>query len=270
MSNNIVTFDNYLFHSSAFSKLTTEPKLKVDKDAGNLSETTKTYLYEIYLEEKYKRRKQINTKQMRKGTLQEEEAITLYCRLHKNMFEKNTIRFTTKYTTGEPDIVDSKDVSKITKGVDIKCSWSIFSFPSALDKLDKAYEWQNQCYMDETGAQEWITAHCLVNALGYMITDEKRKVWYSLNMPDEADEEYIMQCLEVEKNMIFDMGEFKKNEPQYDLTFDQYGFKWDYDIPLKERVFEFHTPRDKFMIESIPDYAIKGRKFLNGLAQGTL
>lgn len=265
---NILNFDNYLFHASAFSKLTTEPKLKADKEAGNLSETTKTFLKEIFLEQKYQRRKILNTKHVRKGLTKEEEAITLICRLHKKMYVKNTIRFENDFTTGEPDILDNTDITKIKKGVDAKCAWSLFSFPFADDKLDKAYEWQNQVYMSQTGAEEWTTAHCLVNAPGYMITDEKRKLYYSLNMPEETDEEYIKGCLEVEKNMIFNMDEFKKAEPGYDLTFNQYGLKWDFDISLQERVFEFHTPRDKFMIESIPEYAAKGRRYLNGLIKG--
>lgn len=270
---NTLNFDTLLIHSSAFSKLTTEPKAVKDKEAGLLSVTTKTHLKEIFLEEKYGRRKEINTKQMRKGTLQEEDAITLYCRLHKKMFNKNVIRFNNEFVTGEPDLVDNIDQTKITKGVDIKCSWSIFSFPFPDDKLDKSYEWQNQCYMFLTGAVEWITAHCLVNAPGHMITAEKLKALYQMRNEygaDIADDdpEYLLKCLDIEKNMIFDMGEFKKAEPNYDTTFQQFGYEWKFDIPLTERVIEFHTTRDKFMIESIPDYVKKARRYLNQCANG--
>lgn len=268
-----MNFDKLLIHSSAFSKLTTEPKSAADKAAGLLSVTTKTHLKEIFLEEKYHRRKEINTKQMRKGTLQEEEAISLYCLLHKKAFTKNVIRFTNDYLTGEPDLVDNADIKQITKGVDIKCSWSIFSFPFPDDKLEKSYEWQNQCYMDLTGAQEWITAFCLVNAPGHMITAEKIKALYQLRNEygqDIADDdpEYLLKCLDIEKNMIFNMAEFKDAEPNYDTTFKQFGYEWNFDIPLKERVIEFHTVRDRFMIESIPTYVKNARGYLNQCAEG--
>lgn len=267
-----MNFDNLLIHASAFSNLTTQPIGKTDRENGVLSATTKTFLKGLFLEQKYQRRKEINTKQMRKGTLQEEDAITLLCRLHKKMYKKNEIRFNNKYITGEPDLVDNLVLELIKKGADTKCSWSIFSFPFPDDKLDKAYEWQNQCYMDLTGATDWITAHCLVNAPGFMITAEKLKVFYQMqnecggNLKDD-EPEYILRCLDIEKNMIFNMDEFKEAEPNYDTTFKQFGYEWKFDIPLKERVVEHASIRDKYMIDEIPEFVTKSRRYLNELAQ---
>lgn len=268
-----MNFDNYLIHASAFSKLTTQPQAKADKEAGLLSATTKTFLKEVFLEEKYQRRKEINTKQMRKGTLQEEDAITLLCRLHKKMYKKNEIRFNNNFITGEPDLVDNLVLELIKKGADTKCSWLIFTFPFPDEKLDKAYEWQNQCYMDLTGATDWITAHCLVNAPGHMITAEKMKALYQLRNEygqeiADDDPDYLLKCLDIEKNMIFNMDEFKEKEPNYDTTFKQFGYEWKFDIPLKERVVEHTSTRDKYMIEEIPEFVNKGRKYLNQLARG--
>lgn len=274
----ILNFDKELIHASGFSELTTEPKTNADKAAGILSVTTKTALKKIFIQEKYNRRKQINTKQMLKGTLQEEAAITLYCLLHKKMFVKNEVRFENEYITGEPDLIheEKNGETKVTKGVDIKCSWDVFTFPLGDFKLPANYHWQNMCYMYLTGAVEWITAYCLVNATSKLIDDEKRKIYYMLDMPADDDPEYILQCLDIEKNMIFNMAEFKKENPNYDLTFDRtwlkdgvtMGYEWKYDIEMKDRVIEFVTVRDKFMIEEIPGYVTKARKYLNDLAIG--
>ncbi len=51
----------------------TEPQAKADKDAGNLSKTAKTHLLEIYIAEKYGRRKDVQTKQMKKGIQVEDD-----------------------------------------------------------------------------------------------------------------------------------------------------------------------------------------------------
>lgn len=263
---NLLNFDKLLIHASAFSKLTTEPKSAADKAAGKLSATTKEHLKELFIELKYDRKKEITSKQMEKGTVTEEEAITLYCRVHKRMFEKNTIRFTNEYITGEPDLIHHEG-EEITEGVDIKVCWSIFSFPFPDDKIQKAYEWQNQCYMALTGAKGWKTAHCLINTPANLITDEKRKAWYNFNCPEQGDERYeryVERCIEIEKICIVNMAEFKKTYPNFDLDCKD----WHYDIPLAERVFEFETRRDKFMIEDIPDYVTKARKYLNDIANG--
>lgn len=259
-------FDELLIHASAFSKLTTEPKSAADKAAGKLSVTTKDFLKELYIEETYGRKKEITSKQMQKGTEQEEEAITLYCRVHKKMYEKNTIRFTNEFLTGEPDLLHYEN-GIITQGVDIKCAWTIFSMPFPDDKIEKAYEWQNQCYMNLTGAEMWKTAHCLVNAPANLILDEKKKVWYKMRSPEQDEANYplyIKQCVEIEKMMIYNMQEFKKANPGFDLDCKD----WNFDIPLAERVFEFETRRDRFMQDDIPEFTRKARNYLNNIANG--
>jgi hypothetical protein len=41
-------FYNTLIHCSSIGKLLTEPQLKADKEAGELSKTAKTHLIEVY------------------------------------------------------------------------------------------------------------------------------------------------------------------------------------------------------------------------------
>lgn len=261
-------FDNYLVHSSAFHKLKTDPKSKEDKANGEISATTRAFLTQIFNEERYSRRKEIGSKYIEKGKLQEEEAITLYCRLHKKMFHKNAERITNDFLTGEPDISDSKDIMKTEIGVDVKCAWDVFTMPSVHDKLKKEYLWQDTGYMHLIpNAKEWRTAHCLVNAPPHMIVEEKKKVYYALGLPAEDDAEYKEKCIEVERAMIFNMAEFllhlKTHKIQYDFEVDLAD--WRYDIPLKERVYEFIVKRDDLQIEldSIEPTVMLARKHLN-------
>jgi hypothetical protein len=257
-----MNFDTYLFHPSAFHKLVTEPKTKADKKAGNLSVTTISELRKIYREEKYQRKCGFESKYTDKGLIQEDNAITLVSRLEKRLYIKNTIRITNDYLTGEPDLVDNKDIMKCLRGCDIKCAWSLWTFPFADDELSSAYEWQNHCYMFLTGAKEWETKHCLMNAPADLITNEKKAIWYKMGMPDESEAEYVEKCIEIEKNMIFDMGEFLKENP---YGFDFHCTDWQYDIPMSERVVTFLVKRDEAKIEKIKSTVERCRIYLNNI-----
>jgi len=54
-----------------------------------LSETTKKYLREVMIYEKYGRKKDISNKYIEKGLAVEEDAITLYSRFTKVFYKKN-------------------------------------------------------------------------------------------------------------------------------------------------------------------------------------
>ena len=66
-----------LFRCSQLGKLMTEPKLKADKEAGLLSETTKTYIREIWLKNEYGYDEVVITDAMLKGLLCEQDAMQL-------------------------------------------------------------------------------------------------------------------------------------------------------------------------------------------------
>ena len=259
-----ISFDDHLFHPSSFSKLITEPRLKADKEAGKLSETTKTYLRTVYREVKYKRKSSFESKYTNKGLVVEDDGITLFCRLKKQLYKKNIVRIDNHFLTGEPDLSDNEDVMKCEHGVDIKCPWSLFTFPFPDDELELSYWWQNQCYMYLTGAKKWSTAYCLMNAPGDEILQEKKKVYYKLGMPEEGYptyDAYIEKCLQIERNMIFNKSEFIEQNPGWDWDCKV----WEYDIPLKERLVEFTVERNEEAISKIQSTVIKCRNYLNEL-----
>jgi hypothetical protein len=237
-------FSNYLFRCSSLYKLMTEPQSKEAKERGDLSATTKSYLREIFREEKYRRRNEFSSKYIEKGLAQEENAITLFCRVKKVYLTKNETRLNNKYITGEPDLFHGESITTCQEGWDTKCSWSLFTFPYEEDGLDKQYEWQNTGYMWLTGAKKWSTAYCLVNAMPDQVLNEKKSIWYKLGCP------------------IFNISEFIKEAPGFDF----HCTEWDYDININDRVLEFTTERNDANINKLIERIIKCREYLNQLA----
>lgn len=261
-----LNFDSWLCRASSFHKLVTEPKLKADKEAGNLSQTTKTYLRKVFREIKYERYEEFESKHTIKGKLKENDAISLVSRKTKLFYKKNTVRIRNHFTQGEPDIYQGDKLIGCKIGGDVKCSWSIFTFPFYDDPLDVAYYWQNKIYLYLTRADEWYTHYCLVNAPDTLILNEKKNIWFKLDCPEDEQHEnyaeYIDKCIEVEKNMIFDMLQFKKDHPYF--NFDCKG--WHYDIPLSERVISFKVEKHEDDEVYIKDKVMKARAYLNELA----
>lgn len=262
-----LSFDHWLCRASSFHKLVTEPKLKSDKEAGNLSQTTKTYLRKVFREIKYERREEFESKHTKKGKLKENDAITLVSRKTKLFYKKNVIRISNHYVTGEPDIYEGEKLVGCKIGGDVKCSWSIFTFPFKDDPLDPSYHWQNKVYLYLTGAKEWYTHYCLVNAPDTLILNEKKSLWFKLDCPEDESnenyEEYIDKCIEIEKNLIFDMAQFKKDHPYFNHDCKD----WHYDIPMADRVISFKVDQDEGDEAKIKDLVTKARNYLNELAK---
>jgi len=93
--------------ASSVGYLMTEPQSKADKEAGLLSKTAQKHLLDVYIAEKYGRRKDIQTKQMKKGIEVEQDSIDLLSMYLKMPFSKNDQRFTNDFITGFPDIIDN-------------------------------------------------------------------------------------------------------------------------------------------------------------------
>ena len=223
-------FSNYLFRASCCGKLMTEPRSKSE----TLSETTKTYLRQLHREEKYGRKKVLINKYMEKGTGCEEESITLYTRVKKELFTKNEQLFTNEFICGTPDITDPL--------IDIKTSWDLFTFPYPSDTINKDYYWQLQCYMELTNENKATLAYCLVNTPELLIMDEERRLFYKMNAGTEENEEYQQACKELRHNMTFD------------------------DIPLEEKVVEFEVHRNEADLQKLYARIVRCREYMNSLS----
>lgn len=182
-----------LFRCSQLGSLMTEPKSKTDL----ISETTKTYLIDMYAYLRYGRKSDIVNKYVQKGLAVEEDSITLYSRVTGDFFIKNEEHFKNDFIMGTPDIVTDPIV-------DIKSSWDLFTFLKAKNSsLNKMYYWQLQGYMWLTGARNAKLAYCLVNTPDQIINDQKRKFMWNANMIDET-ELSVKAFEEIERNGIYD------------------------------------------------------------------
>lgn len=205
--------------------------------------TCKRALIDIYRKIKYGRYYSYSSKYTEKGTKMEESAISLYSLYKNKFFKKNKERIRNGYFDGEPDIIDSD------KTIDTKCSWGLDSFPHpAVDSIDSDYELQGYGYMDLTGKRKHVVTYCLVNAPANLIAQAKKDLWYKMNCPEENDDDFMTAKIEIEKNMIFDMKEFRGDNPGFDVDCNDF---WEYDIPINERVIEFEINYDEVKMQAI-------------------
>lgn len=258
--------DNFKIRASMAHKIMTPPKAG-SKEA--LSETAKSYLKLWRRLTTWDRTKEFSTKYTEKGNITENAAITLYSRIKKKYFVKNTERLENDYCTGTPDATFGNNVIGAKEGFDVKSSWDLSTFPFPTDKLDKSYYWQNMTYMALTGAETWHTAFCLINTPSGMIDDEKRKWQYKLGVIDpDADPTFKEKCKEIERNMIFDLGEFREVYPFYPLEWDDAD--WTFDIPMHQRVVEFTVHRDNEEIKSLYQKIALCRQWMRENLEGVI
>ncbi len=220
----------------------TEPKLKADKEAGNLSETTKSYLVDVYVTEKYGREPEIQSKYIEKGLAAEDDSITLYSRLKKAFYKKNETTLKNEYIKGTPDLYEGESITNAEVVIDRKTSWDVFSFFRTKAKdLNSDYFYQLQGYLALTGAHTAKLVYCLVDTPELLINDEKRRLMYKMGVATDLNEEYLKAAEELDKSMRFE------------------------DIPINERVYEVIIPRDEDVITKMYDKVKKARLYLADL-----
>jgi hypothetical protein len=181
-----------LFRCSGTGSLMTEPKLKADKDAGNLSETAKTFVEDKWLFEQFGFAESIKNQYMDKGNECEQDSMDLVSQVVEGGFRS---RYNTKlqndYVIGTPDIVLTDCVE------DIKTSWNLKTFFNA--ELSKMYFAQAQCYMWLTGKEKYKLIYALVPTPQSMVLNECEKLVYKYGK-NYDNEDYIKECQQIQRN----------------------------------------------------------------------
>jgi len=235
-------FSNYKLRCSSLGALMTEPKEKVAKDAGELSQTAKTMLIKAYIQHKYDRDKDLDSKYLRKGKTNEAEGIKLLSMFTGNILEKNDTRLENDYITGEPDVFLGESIYNAEFIYDTKLSWDIWSFlGNILSPLDKNYELQLQGYMALTNATKSAVAYVLTDIPQDELDNEKYYLLRKMGCVTELDPEYIEAAAKLEINSIYP------------------------DIPLEEKILIFPVERDETIIQKIYSKVEKARIFLQQL-----
>lgn len=249
------------FRASEIGILLTNPRSKSEA----LSETCKTQLINIFVREQYGRREEITSKFLEHGIETEQDAITLFSRVTKKFYKKNNVRLTNDFVTGEVDIFIGESIEKAEEIVDIKSSYSANTFfRSKHDSVNPHYIAQGHVYMALTGAKKHTIAYCLVNGTERAISDEKRRLAYSMGVIDttsKSNTAYVEKCKQIEINHIFCLEEFIAEYPWFD--FDNDINAWRFDIPMKDRLFTFEIERNENEIQKIYDRVQQCRKWMN-------
>ena len=196
-----------------------------------LSETAKTYVHDLVLEEKYGIKKEFSSRYTDKGNEVEEIGIALVNEvLNYKFIYKNYEFFENDWIKGTPD-VNTDEVL-----LDVKCSWDATTFPFFDTEVpNKDYFYQLQGYMMLTGKQESILAYCLINTPALMVEDEIRRAHWKFNLIEENTE----LRKEVESKHVFDH------------------------IPEHKRVKYWFIRRDEAVIEKIKERVELCREYYN-------
>ncbi|MDD4921769.1 MAG: hypothetical protein PHS30_04720 [Bacteroidales bacterium] len=201
----------------------TDPRSKSE----TISETCKAALIEKYIQIKYGREKDIVSRFLQKGTLAEEDSVTLLSRIRGQFYRKNKTNLKNRWLTGTPDLYEGDSIERAAVIYDIKTSWDIFTFWKAkTTQINKDYYFQLQSYMDLTGAKVAYLVYCLVNTPDVLIEAEKRK--FAWNSQTVENGQLCPEALaEIERLCVYD------------------------DIPLAERVHIIRIDRSQDDIDRL-------------------
>ena len=147
-----------MVHARDAYKLMTNPRNKGDE----LSETTKSWLKEMAIEEVLGLRKIVDAKPMIKGVMCVNESIDLYNTVMQTNYLKNSLTKKKHGFCGTPDLLSEQGAIKIVT------SWDASTFPFFGDEVCKqikksGYEWQCRVYMMLFGVSSARVGYCLVN-----------------------------------------------------------------------------------------------------------
>ena len=217
---------------SQIGKIMTNPRTKGER----LSQTTKSYILELAIQEKYGIHKEFWSRYTDKGNEVEPEAIKLTeSVLDVGFIYKNEEQFYNDWVTGKPDV--NTDVL-----IDVKSSWDAFTF---FDKVienelnNKDYYYQLQGYMWLTDKQEALLCYCLIDTPLQIVEDEIRREHWKQNLISESS----------------DLREFVEDKH----TFGH--------IPMEKRVKTHVVKRDDQVIEAIKTRIEECREYYNNLIE---
>lgn len=207
----MIDFSNYKFRCSGLKNLMVNPRTKGEL----LSETTKTYLRDIYIKETFDReRPDITSAPMLKGTMVETDSLVLIEHVTKQVYFKNNKHFENEYIKGTPDVVPSDDDTV----KDVKSSFNIFTF-SAVDakKAKDDYFWQIFGYGWLTGKPKGQLMYALVNTPESIIEKDMYRASFTNDGLLNADPDEVSRF---RRNYIFDDIPEELRLKTYDFEFD--------------------------------------------------
>jgi hypothetical protein len=231
----VIDWSKYKMRCSALYVLFTEPKSVEDKKNGELSGTAKEFLNKVYIQEKWGRRKEVMTKQMKKGILVEDGIIDILGFKSNKPYKKNTERKSNDWIEGCCDI-DYEPDDEVT---DVKASWEPESFIQVLvNKINPIYDYQLQGYMWLWKRLRGKLAYILEDCPDMILQNELRSLLYRMDVATDENPEYKVAAAKLIRELTFS------------------------DIPIEERIIEIPVARNEDIIKQIPAKVGKAREYL--------
>jgi hypothetical protein len=235
-----------LIHCSALGKIMTEPQTKIARADGQLSQTAKTHLIEVFVSEKYGREKNIENKFIEKSMQVQESALVLYSQwcLEQNrqhfLFHKNEFTISNAFISGSPSTHTGEDIIHADTVIDIRWRWDIYSFCTAkFTEPEKDCYWQMQGYMALTGARTAKLVYALLDMPDSLVHEEWEKLRSKI-IPAKAGAAPVFSKA------------WAKRERQLKYP----------DVPLNQRIFEISFERNEEDIKLIYERVKTCRKYM--------
>lgn len=234
--------DSFKIRASSAYNFLSLPKLKRDRDAGLLSQTARNICDSYIIKNRYNYTDDLETNALLKGTINEEQSISLVDILFPlegiNRI-KNKERKETKYLSGEPDLVLPDKIEEIKSVWDVKSLYS-------KKNISKVYHTQVQVYMHLFGKEKATLYYCLTEMPREMLLDE-----------------------------IFRLEKYHSDLSQYSIEEKTERFIENHrvqNVPLRERVRKFDVEYDPEVIQRLEEahgravnYIANEINFLDGL-----
>lgn len=206
------------FRASSIGKLMAYP------DRDTLADGALTHVYELASQILLNWKPALNTFEIEKGRVVEDQTIALYNQVSGNFYVKNTERKTSDLFTGECDI-NEEDEDLI---LDIKSSYSKKTFPLIIREGDKKlYEWQLDTYMLLWDRNHAGLVFGLVDTPSHLIKKQEPEDWHIVG--------HILPELRI--TTIFKPRDAKREQQLINKTrvaqdvlceiLDKRGYKWE-------------------------------------------
>lgn len=237
----------------------TANSLRAIKDIPQVSTTCLRRLAREYTKFTTGRERVIAAKQIEKGLLLEEDAITHYSILTGRYNVKNKVRKENEWVSGEIDIEEENEVT------DTKVSWDIESFDYVrIFGARHSNEWQARVYCWLWEKPKANIAHILLNTPEHLIVAQERKLMYDMfgselaksTAPEEALEAYKEGCNKIRFNSIYDDLPVERKTRIYSIKRDT-----DVEIAMAKKVEDCRSILANF--DKIEVYDTEETKFEN-------
>ncbi|WP_314339356.1 hypothetical protein [Acinetobacter guillouiae] len=206
------------FRASSVGKLMTYP----EKDT--LADGALTHIYELEKQIMLGWKPNLNTFEIEKGRVVEDQTIALYNQVSGNFYVKNKVRKTSDLFTGECDICEIEEDLIL----DVKSSYSKDTFPLTIKEgQKKLYEWQLDTYMHLWDIGNSGLVFGLVDTPSHLIKKHEPEDWHIVG---HIAPELRITTLFRERDAKREKQLLNKTRVAQDMLcelLDKRGFKWE-------------------------------------------